>query len=274
MKKILSILFFLGIISYAQQKITIPQAINIISKQTMLSQRMAKDKIYKSNANDENESAQRSLISSVVQFENNLSSLKGMSLPDNLKKEITHIELIWIGYKEKIMEEDSESNKEVFLYNNVVMSVCENVFIKLLKIAKKSNSYPYNTKDLKFSNAYIATNNLKYTTQRLALYYTAYFYKISKYDNTVFESIVSNIEDQVTSILEIKEKNTEYAENTESINSEWKNIKTLLNNVRQKKFISVHTSPKPEIIYDGSNKLLKYSDLLGRTYKAVNEINN
>ncbi|MGY5352436.1 hypothetical protein ACXGQW_07720 [Wenyingzhuangia sp. IMCC45533] len=273
MKKVLSILlFFAFLLSYSQQRITIPQAINIISKQSMLSQRMAKDKIYTDNTKGED--TQRGLISSVVQFENNLSSLKGMSLPDDIQKEITHIELLWIGYKQSIMDEQGDSNDEIMDYNNVVLTVTETVFSKLLDIAKKENSYPYNTNDSKFGEAYIAANNLKHTAQRLALYYTAYFYKISKYDNPVFEKIVSDIESQVTSILDIKNKNVEYADNTDKIDTEWKNIKSILEDVRNKKFISVHTSPKPEVIYEGSNKLLKYSDLLSRTYKAVNEINN
>ncbi len=273
MKEKLIFIFLIGFVSaFSQQQITIPQAINIISKQSMLSQRMAKDKIYTSNT--EGQDSERGLISSVVQFENNLSTLKGMYLSEDIKKEITHIELLWIGYKQSIMDAESDSSNDIMKYNDVVLNVCESVFSKLLDVSKKESSYPYNTNNIKFSEAYIAANNLKHTTQRLALYYTAYFYKISKYNNPIFEKIVSDIELQVSSILDIKNLNVEYVENTESINAEWLNIKKTLEDVRNKKFISVHTSPKPEIIYEGSNKLLKYSDLLGRTYKAVNEINN
>lgn len=274
MKQKIQILFLLGFISvFSQQRVTIPQAINLISKQSMLSQRMAKDKIYRSNI-ETKEKSQRALISSVVQFENNLSTLKGMSLSKDIEKQLTHIELLWIGYKQAILDEETDSDLIIMKFNNVILSVTQSVFTKLLNIAKSNKSYPYNTNNKQFSLAYIAANNLKHTGQRLGLYYTAYFYKISKYDNLVFEKIISDIEYQINNITDIEDVNPEYAEKTKSISDEWKGLKDLLKDVRLKKFISVHTSPKPEVIYEGSNKLLKYSDLLGRTYKAVNEINN
>lgn len=275
MKKVFSIIVFLGSISvFSQGKITIPQAINIISKQSMLSQRMAKDKMYRDNTDTQDDS-QKELISSVVQFENNLNSLQSMSLPEEIQQKITHVKLLWFGYRQSVLGDDNEETSiQIMQYNDVILSVCEQIFSNLLKIAKKNSSYPYNTNNAKFSNAYISANNLKHTTQRLSLYYTAYFYKISKYDSDVFEKIISDLETEVIDVSSIKNLNTEYLERTNKIEQEWEAIKTLLIDVRDKKFISVHTSPKPEIIYEGSNKLLKLSDLLGRTYKAINEINN
>lgn len=241
----------------------------------MLSQRMAKDKIYNDNTSTE-EGSRRGLISAVVQFENNLSTLKGMSLSPVIENELIHIELLWMGYKQIVLdeEEDEDSSSKIMEFNNVILSASQKVFTELLNTAKKQKSYPYNSKQTSFSPAYIAANNLKHTGQRLALYYTSYFYKVSKYNNPVFEKIVSDIEQQVQQIEAVKNLSTEYIESTNAIISEWTNIKNLLKDVRTKRFISVHTSPNPEIIYEGSNKLLKHSDMLSRTYKAVNEINN
>lgn len=276
MKKVFSIVLLLSTISiFSQGKITIPQAINIISKQSMLSQRMAKDRMYKDHSENAKDVSQRKLISSVVQFENNLSSIQSMSLPDEIQAEITHIKLLWFGYKQSVLgDENEQTSTEIMQYNDVVLSVCENVFSNLLKMAKKKKSYPYNTNSPKFSEAYISVNNLKHTTQRLSLYYTAYFYKIAKYDGDTFEGIISDIDYEVQAVSNIKNLNVEYLKRTTQIQNEWESLKKLLIDVRDKKFISVRTSPKPELIYEGSNKLLKLSDLLGRTYKAVNEINN
>ncbi len=274
MKKILAFALLLVSVSlFSQGRITIPQAINIISKQSMLSQRMAKDKIYYDNTSSNGERPKR-LISSVVQFENNLNTLRGMKFSDKIERNLTHIELLWIGYEKSIMAKAYEdSSDEIMKFNDVILSVTSEVFDGLLTIAKQKKSYPYNTNVANFSKAYIATNKLKHTAQRLALYYTSYFYKISKYNNAVFEEIVSDIENQIFDINEVKNLNTDYIPRTEKINVEWNKIKESLKDVRAKKFISVHTSPNPETIYEGSNRLLKLSDLLGRTYKAVNDIN-
>jgi|GEM_PF-2824433 len=275
MKKFFSILLVIGSMSmFSQEKLTIPQAINIISKQSMLSQRMAKDRIYK-DFSENKDVSKRALISSVVQFENNLASIQDMVLPKEIQEKVSHIKLLWFGYRESILGDDTDNTSEQIMeYNDVVLSVCEKVFSNLLKIAKENNSYPYNTGSDEFSKAYIAANNLKHTTQRLSLYYTAYFYKVSKYNSDVFEDIIFKIESEVEDISNVKNSNKEYTEKTVQIEDEWSRVKEQIIDVRDKKFISVRTSPKPEVIYEGSNKLLKLSDLLGRVYKAVNEINN
>jgi len=267
----LKIIFFLGCLNvFSQGRITIPQAINIISKQSMLSQRMAKDKIYNTNSAHGN----KGLLSSTIQFENNLSSLKGIDLSDEITNKVTHLELVWLGYKINIEEDSSKSNREIMDYNGIVLDLCQEISKLFLTTARKQNLYPYNTKNVDFEKAYIATNNLKYATQRLALYFTAYYYKIARYNNEEFEEIIATIDEEVNSIQNIKNTNTEYLQDTNAIESEWKHVKNLLSDIRTKKFISVNATIKPEQIYQKSNKLLKLSDLLSRTYKAVNEINN
>lgn len=271
MNSVLRIVFFLSCVSiFSQGRITIPQAINIISKQSMLSQRMAKDKIY--NAKTSN--GTRGLLSSVIQFENNLNSLKSVKVNEGTQSEITHLELLWLGYKMNIEEESNNSNRDIMQYNRIVLDLCTNISTSLLKVAQEKKQYPFNTDNEDFHNAFKATNNLKYAAQRLALYYTAYYYKITKYDNTEFEEIISTIEGEIGKISKIKSTNTEYIGDTNLIESEWTKMISGLTEIRAKKFISVNTSTKPEAIYDASNRLLKLSDLLGRTYKAVNEINN
>ena len=232
----LRILLFLSLTNVlAQGRITIPQAINIISKQSMLSQRMAKDKIYNTNSSSGN----RGLLSSTIQFENNLSSLKSIKISEEITKQITHLELMWLGYKINIEDESSESGSEIMNYNCNILNLCQDILSSFLAVAKEQNLYPYNTNNVDFENAYIASNNLKYAAQRLSLYYTSYYYKIAKYNNEEFENIISIIDSEVDKIRTIKNLNNEYVEDTNSIELEWNNILKQLNEVRENKFISV-----------------------------------
>lgn len=270
-KLILACVFFSFVSLFSQKNITRSQAINIISKQSMLSQRMAKDKIYKTN-NRDHSIAQIELASSIILFEKNINTLKNMNFSDNIHQNIIAIELQWLGYKKSIIENSFDSEKRIMNFNEFILNECNTVYLKILEDAKKFNSYPYNTKNRSFSEAVINTYDLKYLSQRLALYYTSYFFKVNKFNHQDFQKIIDDIDFKIQKASIIKNTNKNVATQTNELEIEWKNTKILLNSIIQKEFISVRTSPEPVIIFEKCNKLLKSSDQLSRTYKAINVI--
>ncbi len=256
----------------AQNKLTNPQIINIITKQSMLIERMAKDKICKTN-NIDIINAEIELASSVILFEKNINTLKNIKLPLDIHNKIIEIDLLWIGYKKNILEKGKRSDKKIMRFNDIILSECNKVYQQVLKLSKSSNTYPYNFEDKLFINAITDTYDLKHLSQRLALYYTSYFFKIDKYNPTKFKNIIDTIDEKVAKSVKVKYFNIEATEEIDNLEYEWKTIKNLLITSINNQFISVHSSPKPAIIFEKCNNMLRNSDQLSRVYKAISEIN-
>ncbi len=257
---------------FSQKKITNSQALNIISKQAMLSQRMAKDKMFKLH-NTKNKDSEIELASSVILFEKNIKTLASIPLDTKIQEQITGLELIWIGYKKNILSKKAQSNKKVMEFNDIILDECNKIYDGILKSAKSENSYPYNSKNKPFTTAVIKTNDLKYLSQRLALYYASYFYKTNTFDNEHLKSIIKNIDQRVAKASKIKNENTHITKNINELELEWNDMKTMLNSVTTNEFISPTNSPKPGLIFEKCNNLLKSSDKLSRVYKRTSEIN-
>ncbi|MDB4297770.1 type IV pili methyl-accepting chemotaxis transducer N-terminal domain-containing protein [Flavobacteriaceae bacterium] len=272
MKNVLKSVLLLSFHVVFSQNVTVSQAINIIGKEAMLTQRMAKDKVFLSN-NVENQTSKKELISSVILFERNLDILKNTTLTTEIQNDLTHLELLWVGYKQNINTTDTNNNDKVAEYNNIMLSLCEKVNIGLLKTAELNGEYPYNVTNKTFTEATISSNKLKGLSQRLALFYSTYFFKEKKYDGDQFKSIISEIDSNVAKIKTAENIDLNIKQSTEDVIFQWKNIKAILQNVTTNDFISVHSSPKTDIIFEECNKLLHYSDLLTRTYKSTNDIN-
>lgn len=105
---------------FSQKKTTRYQAINTVSKQSILSQRMAKDKIYKTK-NRNNSTARTELISSIILFEKNMNTLKNMNSRKDIHKNIIRIELQWLGYKKSILQRAYESDKRIMSFNDIIL---------------------------------------------------------------------------------------------------------------------------------------------------------
>lgn len=62
------------------------------------------------------------------------------------------------------------------------------------------------------------------------------------------------------------------ATQTNELEMEWQKTRTLLKDIAQNNFISMQNSPKPVIIFEKCNEILKSSDQLSRIYKATSLI--
>jgi len=271
MKKILNYTFFLFFsIAFSQNKVTISQALNIASKQSMLCERLAKEKIFKVT-NPNNLNTEQKLGVSLIQFEQNIALLKETELSENITTNIVTLEMLWIGYRKNILNNDKSSSIKIMEFNNVMLYHCNNLFESLLNFSKKNKSYPYNTSIKELPNAYKASNNLKYLSQKVSLYYNAYYSKIIPYDPLKLTQITQEIDNSITTILKSKKISNSLNKKIENVNLEWDSLKVSIKKATDDKFTNVLKYPKPEYVLAQTTKLLKDDDLLIRLYKETSE---
>lgn len=260
-------------VAFSQNKITLSQALNITSKQSMLSARLAKAKIFKAT-NPSNTNVKQKLGVSLIQFEQNLSILREIDLPKEVHLKVSTVEMLWTGYKKNILNNDRAAVKKTIDFNNVIISYLKDVFKDILLISKASEEYPYNSKLAGFPAAYTASNNLKYLSQTLALYYNAYYSKLLEYDVTVFNDIISDIDKSIDDVQKLNvTSDIQIESKTKDLLSKWMVLKEKIHLVTQNYFVTTTDSHKPEFIFNESDALLKEADLLIRLYKAHNIIN-
>ncbi len=271
-----SLIYFLVLSIYlpvlSQKKVTNSQAINIISKQAMLSQRMAKDKVYILNRVNGVSNISLELNSSIILFEKNIKTLGSIKLPSNVHKKINTLELLWTGYKENITKSIAKENIKTIVYSDIILEQCNTIYNEILKSSKQENTYPYGSNNDLFIDAVINNNDLKYLSQKLAFYYTSYFYKVNKYKHEEFDKIINDIDFKIKTCSKIKMLNLEIAEKTDELEYDWRLIKEKLTLVLSNKFVSTHSSPTPAFVFENCNKILKDVDQLSRTYKASNDL--
>lgn len=273
MKKLIKYVFILSFcVAFSQKKVTLSQALNIASKQSMLSGRLAKGKVFKATNND-SETKQK-LGVSLIQFEQNLSILKEMNLPADIRLKIVTVEMLWTGYKQAILDSERASVKKAIDFNDVVISHTKDIFNSILAISKAREEYPYNSKLVEFPAAYTASNDLKHLSQQLSLYYNAYFSKVKNYDAQAFDALVGEIDNKIVDVLKLKEITDPQIESkTRDLQNKWIVLKSKVEAVAKDFFVTTAQSPKPEYIFKQSDLLLKEADLLTRLYRANNAIN-
>lgn len=273
MKNLIKYVFILKIcFSFAQNKITISQALNIASKQSMLCERLAKDKVFKIT-NPNNQNTEQKLGVSLIQFEQNISILNEMDLPNDIHSKITTVEMLWIGYKKNILDKNHSSAIKTMEFNNVMLNNCNDVFKSILTLSEIKNAYPYNSNDIIFPDAYKASNDLKHLTQKISLHYNAYFSKVIAYQPDAFDNIISKINTSIDTIDKFESNDTEIKGKTTLIKKQWNDLKSIIEHVALTKFTTTDNYPKPDYVINESNKILKNVDLLTRLYKAKSDIN-
>lgn len=272
MKKLLLFILLVTSNSFAQKTITVSQALNIASKQSMLCERLAKEKVFKATYPN-NFNIEKKLIISLIQFERNISILKSFNLPENILIKIEQTDYLWKGYRETLLSKDHDSAAKAITLNNSMYSLCEEIFTEILAYAKENNLYPYNNSITNFPEAYLASNKIKKLSQRFSLFYNAYYSHIIKYNSEDFNSIIIDLDNSITNINKLKDSNNEIKEKTLQIEEIWNSLKTSTKEIIENKFSSNKNFIKPEVIITQNNELLKDSDLLTRLYKELSDTN-
>ena len=272
MKKLTLYLFlFICVATFSQSNLTISQALNITSKQSMLCERLAKIKIFKAT-NPNNLNAGQKLSVSLIQFEQNISILKSINISEEITRKIVTLDMLWVGYKKNILDKDYITSIKTLEFNAVMLYHCNDLFKDLLAISEKEKSYPYNTSSKELPVAYLSTHKLKILSQKVALYYNIYYSNIKNYDSDEFQKIINSIDTEMTTVDTYKETTEYITKKTNAVLLDWKNLKSIILKVMDSKFSNLESFPKPEYILNETNKLLKDVDLLARLYKEHSDI--
>lgn len=272
MKKLINYAFLLIFFtSFSQNSITISQALNIASKQSMLCERIAKEKIFKAT-NPNNLNTEQKLGVSLIQFEQNISLLKGMHLPEEIIPNVITLEMLWIGYKKNILDNSKASTLKIMEFHDILLSHSKTLFNKLLGVSEKNNSYPYNTNIKELPEAYKTTNNLKYLSQKISLYYNAYYSNVIIYDANKLNRIIDEIDNSIATIVTAKKTIDTNSIKTNEVKTTWDHLKKQIQRAIDNNFTNVIKYPKPEYVLNETSKLLRKIDLLTRQYKENSEI--
>lgn len=273
MKKLINCVFILCFsIGFSQQNTSIPQALNIASKQSMLAARLAKGKIFKATNPGVSDIKQKTNVS-LIQFEQNIEILKKMELPSDVQLGVTTLEMLWYGYKKALMDSSPEMLVKTIEYKDVMLDQCTKVYSSILVLSQVKCVYPYNTGAMEFPEAYCASNNLKYLSQNLSLQYNVYYSKLVKFDDDAVDASVGQIDESIVAIGKLKDlASPEIKAKTEAIEKLWVSLREDFTRVQRTNFVITDNYPRPVYIFKQCNKLLEEADLLARLYKANSSI--
>lgn len=267
MKKIITALFIISCaFSFAQNTISISQALNLASKQSTLCERLTKEKIL--NTEEDNQSA---INLHSIQFEKNNSILKQANLPNNIKSELTKIEMLWFGFKDNLNQKSPSSIPKAIEFNNAVSEHCELVFNSILNYAKENDKYPYNSSVENLADVYKSANSIKFLSQKLASHYAIYYTKKADYDAQLFESIIEGIDIKVNELTLSQDSSPIILSKTNTILTDWNSLVSAIKTAMKANFINGEDLVEPKKIADSCNTIMKNADLLIRQYKQTSD---
>ncbi|MES2575160.1 MAG: type IV pili methyl-accepting chemotaxis transducer N-terminal domain-containing protein [Bacteroidota bacterium] len=269
MKKILLLLTLFSVTSLFAQTLTLGQAINMAGKQRMLSQRMAKDKIYKT-MNQLTKEVDKELNSSILLFEQNLKLLFGYAPTKEIKYKLEIVELMWADYKKNLLERSRVSTSNIFNNNTSILTSCDNVVKELIayseSLPKETSPKIYDTSIL--STTIANSGKLRYLTQRLTLYYASTYYKVNKDGTAEIKEAIDMFEKTLTSVNISVVNNSDTEEKISEIYRIWGNLKSSM--YKNDGIAIDRDSTDAVIIYQKANDILNNADQLTNLYAMMN----
>lgn len=211
----------------AQVKVSVSEAVNIASSQRMLSQRMAKDKVYLT-AHKNIKEAEKELKYTIYAFENDLKILKDFAPTEAIKQKIKAEEHAFEFYKKQILDDSKKSLNAVIHTNTLFLDICDDLVTEILNY-KKSQA----TKQTSTNNNSIkpttevsqSAGKLRYLTQRLNLYYVLNEFDYQNISSLEFENIVKTIDQNIDYLTVLDKKNIQIDEEINKIRFDWLKLK-------------------------------------------------
>ncbi|MGY6648781.1 hypothetical protein [Wenyingzhuangia sp. IMCC45574] len=273
MKKTLQVLLLLMCGVGFSQNVSISQAISITNKQSMLSQKIANEKML--NLGKETGGISES-SSSVIQFEQNLEILGKTSFDSEIMLKLKTIELQWAGYKEVVLSKATTSNRKILLYSAIMLESCKNANKALLKEAEKKKEYPYKQEDISFVDAFNAANEIKTLSQQLPFYINTYFSELTEFHNdnvnNSVKEIIAKMEVDLEAISKLNPSDEMLIKSIDTLKSNWDVVKSNLDQFLLEDVLTSENHPESVKFSSDCNNLLKKADYLVRTLKSSSEI--
>ena len=167
----------------------------------MLTQRMGKCFLYLTKDKKVKSAASSKLKSSLL-FEEGLRILDGYSPNVEIDTKLAIVKELWSNYKELLESDYNENNaKQVLAINTDILSACNDVVIAIEKYTKASlASQKKPTSSGELAKTINISGRQRMLSQRLTLYYMAYYAKYTK-DIDDVEKVYTLFDDSLTWLI-------------------------------------------------------------------------
>ena len=246
--------------------------INIAGKQRMLTQRMAKDFVFKA-VGTMPEQAQKELNSSVVLFEEGLKLLQANAYNAEIKSKLDREEQLWKTYKTSLSSGFSKGTATYILTQNTeILAACEDVVKEYVEYAK---TRPSKGDDDGATGAAVAANTntsgrIRMLSQRMSLYYVAYYNgMIDEMGYKILKAAADNIGSSFSAVLTSDANNQEVDDAISQAIIEWNVIKEKCTKDNCIDFQA--KTLDPSVMFEQSNKIVNRADKITQSYAKLLE---
>ena len=273
MKKTITIAILIMVCFFeaASQSMTLGQAVNVAGRQRMLSQRMAKARLFRTKQVN-SDVCQKELSASVILFEENLKNLLAYAPTQKVKVRFTKVENLWNDYKAVIQNDTSSAAAyNALSMNTNVLTACDEAVQELVFYAKGLST---DGDDSAISPEAIANNvnvagRMRMLSQRLTLYYGAHYFDLNP-DAIKNILIVSNNLQQGINFLTTSDINTtDIDEALSGTLKDWEVVKEKCTNDGCKGFEK--KSIEPTLLFDTMNRFLAKMDKITSMYASLSK---
>ena len=264
-----SVALFIG--DTMAQSLTIGQAVNIAGRQRMLTQRMAKARIYRTMSINTDVS-QKELNASVTTFEESLKNLLAYAPTQKVKLRFQKVEAIWPEFKVALLNDTSATSMLYIISNNTrVLTACDEAVQELVAY---SQTVTDDTNESGISAEAIANNvnlagRMRMLSQRLSLYYGAYYTDVDKDGLRVIKTVTSNIQQGLNALTSSEVNSTDIDDALSAALREWDVVREKCTKNGCQGF--EYKTMEPASLFDTMNKFLNRMDRVTALYASLSK---
>jgi hypothetical protein len=264
MKKIsilLLLVLTIGAELAAQSTLTIGQAVNMAGRQRMLSQRMAKARLYRT-VGQMTDQAQKELNASQIIFDESLRALQLYAPTKAVRDRFDKVAMVWKDYKNALTIDSSRSGTLYVVSNNTQFLVlCDEAVQELVAY---SRTLP-NNED--FTNI---SGRMRMLSQRLTLYYGAHYFGLDSQAPDQMKKITDGIENGLLLLLSSEINTTEIDEALSNAIKDWDTIRDKCTN--RNCYELENRVVEPVFMYETMNRFLNKMDKITAMYASLAKI--
>ncbi len=251
------------------QNLSITQAVNIAARQRMLTQRMAKGRVFRSMG-IQAEQAQKEMNTSVVTFEETLRNLLAYSPNKKIKDRFERVEKMWPEYKAALLNDSSKAGVTYVMNNNTrILTLCDEAVQELVAYSK---TLPNTSEDAAISPEAVTqytnvSGKVRLLSQRLTLYYGAHYGDLDKEGAKQLKVVADNIQACFSNLMSSEINTTDIDDALASVLKDWDFIREKC--YKGDCFDFENKTVDPAAMYETCNKILSKMDKVTAMYASL-----